>query len=499
MVEFNWTEESVISKIKDIYGTEKIRNIGNISKEEKNLYRAGLRIFGTWEDAVKTAGFNHEDFLKRKKWTEYRVSNEIKRIYGSGEIFEIKNLQKKYPGLYNAGRRIYGSWDEAISAAGYNPDHYNKFTKWSKEVMISELKRTYEEHEDLSTTFLAEINKTSIPVMAKKLFGSYQNALTAAGFNPNEIQRKKSIWSEQEIKEKLLEAYEREGTLSQKVFRAKYKKLVGISHRKYNGWFNMLKHFGLSTDEVKTQWRDDEQILEEILLLKNSGTILSHAHVPNSIYLAASRRFGSWDEALESAGLSPDDERINISWTKRKMIARIQGYSEQGYNISQSSIFSIDSALASSYIMYYRKWDGLLKDAGVFTLTNTNDMDKTKMGYHFQKIMREILEAIGLNFKYETYRGQYRPDFSLNESTVMDAKLSSWTALSDGTLRKYNEICDKLIIFYLRGNEIKGNDFVTFIPVEDFFDALKSRERTDLIECVENLKEKLSELESGAS
>lgn len=47
------------------------------------------------------------------------------------------------------------------------------------------------------------------------------------------------------------------------------------------------------------------------------------------------------------------------------------------------------------------------------------------------------------------------PDFWDESSKIfLDAKLSSWTVFSSTSLEKYLPHCDKLIVVYLRGEEI---------------------------------------------
>lgn len=438
--------------------------------------------------------------MTRVSWTEEMVIAKVKEIYGSGKIHEIGSIQKEEQKLYQAGLRKFGNWDSTLRASGFNPDNFRKMKSWDKETILSELKRIYEISGELSPTYMNANGHSSIPVISKKLFGSYEKAISEAGFDVMEVFRKKNVWTDAEVKEYLLRVFDIEGTFSQKLYRNKYRKLISIAHSKYGGWYRMLKHFDLPTEEVKTQWDSSSQVISEIRSLKESGEGANPSSISNSLYLAAKRKFGSWDAALEASGLDPDIERVNVRWDRDKLLKRLKDYAGAGYNLSWSSILSLDSALAHSFKLYYDSWDDFLKDAGLFNKSISEiSRDKISLGFRFQKVLKEILTSIGISFKYETTVGKYRPDFILNNNTLIDAKLSSWTALCDGTLRKYSEICDKLIIIYLRGNDIESNDFVTFIHIDDFSESLIKKGREDLVRCITDLKSQLDELESSAS
>lgn len=436
--------------------------------------------------------------LAKMKWSSEKIVSELKRLDALNSDLSSSNANKEFKNLYQAGKRFFGSWYKALESAGINTDNHVKTFRWTKDLLIKELQKIYKEHGDLSGTFLQSNGMSSIPVMSKKLFGSYNNALIEAGFNPDEVHRKKHMWTEHDVEKKIREVYEEYDDLSKEFFKKEYSGLVGYCDKAYGGWYHTLKHFGYPTDGICVHWKDDAQIIDELKRKKINGESLAHSDVENNLALIAARRFGSWEEALKTAGIDPEEHRKYNRWTKEKMLEKIKEYYADGYNMCNKSIFQVDSALASSYKMYFDSWDEFLIEAGIFGYDFSNNLGKAVIGYRFQALVKQIFKVLNIKVTSQVSHNNLRPDFTLNESTWIDAKLSSWTALSDGTLEKYCPAIDFLLIVYLRGNPIESSPKVNFIPIDDFFPALVEKGRQDLIEQLFDLR-KAADLADKAS
>jgi hypothetical protein len=350
------------------------------SKINRKLVRAAENEYGSWGLALNALGVEY--IPKRKlpdskiKWSKEKILNEILRIKETDGDLSGGTIQKEHSKLYQAAIRKFGSWKIALQEVGIDVEAYNKLTYWTKESLISELERIYKETNDLSVTYLRDSGYSTLPTTAISLFGSYEVALIEAGFDPNDIQRKKPVWTDRELKNLILNVYNETGTFSERRFRENHSNIISVCQSKFGGWYNTLKHFGLPTEEVKVC-------------------------------------------------------RLN----------------------------------------------------------------KAAVGYQFQSLLKQVFQTINLKFDYEKQHGKVRPDFTLNESTWIDAKLSSWTALSDGTLTKYCAKIPFLIIVYLRGNYMKESNKVNFIPVDDFFPALIEKGRSDLVEQIITLRENVNSIE----
>ncbi len=116
-----WTKAEILREI---------RSLTNLSAKSNqrgfpSLYGATIRHFGSWRKAVEAAGFNYSEVVKRKMPGYWNRERLIKAIQQLSE--KHSNLvRKKHADLYSAGLRLFGSWEEAVKAAGFNYEEIRK-------------------------------------------------------------------------------------------------------------------------------------------------------------------------------------------------------------------------------------------------------------------------------------------------------------------------------------------------------------------------------------
>lgn len=125
-VKQKWSKQRIIETIRDLYQKGVDISASNISKNHIPLFTASCsrRYFSSWGNAVRAAGIDYDKILeagksrrreKLTKWTREQVLEEIRRT-------GPKNLLTTYRdrlALYSAARREFGSWKQALEAAGF--------------------------------------------------------------------------------------------------------------------------------------------------------------------------------------------------------------------------------------------------------------------------------------------------------------------------------------------------------------------------------------------
>ena len=86
------------------------------------LTAAGRRIFGSWKEAVEAAGLNYESVraVRHNYWTESTVIDGIKDYAAIGNKLSLKSTQKERADLIGGAIKCFGSWDRAVTAAGFD-------------------------------------------------------------------------------------------------------------------------------------------------------------------------------------------------------------------------------------------------------------------------------------------------------------------------------------------------------------------------------------------
>ena len=92
---------------------------GFLQKHHRNLYDEGLWLNGNnWDAALCVLGFTPERMRLGTYWQSERVLNEIRLLRDKGIPPYPKYVLKHYAALFGAARVIFGSWRNALLAAG---------------------------------------------------------------------------------------------------------------------------------------------------------------------------------------------------------------------------------------------------------------------------------------------------------------------------------------------------------------------------------------------
>ena len=121
-----WSKERIIAGIREYQAAGGDLSWRVISAEgAPALAAAAVRVnvgFDTWYDAVTAAGIDYEKVARYRHWTPERVVKEIQELAEKEAPLSSKLVQGNHPPLYNAAKRRFGQWDDALIAAGINPD-----------------------------------------------------------------------------------------------------------------------------------------------------------------------------------------------------------------------------------------------------------------------------------------------------------------------------------------------------------------------------------------
>jgi len=203
-MQISWSKEVIITEIYDIayrdsnfFAEVPKLNSKYVREKYPKLFQAAQRYFGSYGAAVEAAGFDYEKIRKRKMGSQKQVIKEIQGMISKEPLYP-DYVKKKHPALFIKARRYFGSWKDAIEATkeylNINLD-YEKIKKihkkWSKENIASEIQRLYEEGKDLSVTSIRKSYPTLLWAAKKSFrFGSWENAVSAAGLDYEEIKSK---------------------------------------------------------------------------------------------------------------------------------------------------------------------------------------------------------------------------------------------------------------------------------------------------------------------
>ncbi len=180
--------------------------------------------------------------------------------------------------------------------------------KWSKESIGLEIVSMYESGENLNYSSIA-VSNLALLRAATRYFGSWEAAVTFAGLDYEEIRRYKS-WTRERIVARIQELHAQGVDLSwRNVCLNVDAQLAAAATKKshFGSWREALESAGLDYDSIRRyrEW-DDERILQQVRELHRGGRELNAKNMEQediALITAARRRFDSWHKALTAAGL----------------------------------------------------------------------------------------------------------------------------------------------------------------------------------------------------
>jgi hypothetical protein len=164
--------------------------------QDKRLATAAFRRFGSRHAAQVAAGIIPADAPRRCSLTRQGVIHALLARHRQGRMLTADaNLD-----LVDRARRLFGTWNGALEAAGLTPLH--RSTRWSRERVIEAIQSLERHgHFEGSSTKIADKNLQSA---ARRRFGTLRAALIAAGIlAPDETVRRQRKWTRQRVIEML--------------------------------------------------------------------------------------------------------------------------------------------------------------------------------------------------------------------------------------------------------------------------------------------------------
>lgn len=255
-----WTRERVIREILARESTgQKLSNSRRNGVDSK-LYQAGSRVFGSWRNALLAAGISPAWVRLTDRWPPEKIVATIRSLAQKGR------LNQRHDNLLKAAQRRFGSWTKAVAAAGIDPTRIRRSPRWTREEIIEGILARALDNAPLASK---KVRPRSLSDAGAKIFGSWRAALAAAGVKPAPI----------------------------------------IAHPASSG-DRMPDVDAVANGVALSQTWTDEGVIDAILArLREHKPINANAvrREHRSLYSGVERRFGNWSKALAAAGLNPEE------------------------------------------------------------------------------------------------------------------------------------------------------------------------------------------------
>jgi len=134
------------------------------------LYAQAVKQFGSWGVAVEAAGFSYAD-IKTRPMTRQEVIAELKELGKNGEPLRSAEHRK----LHRGAVRHFGTWRDALLAAGVDPDMGRK---WTRASVLRSLRAEVEVGRPMGANAMRRRDE-NLYMAARRCFGTWAAACEA--------------------------------------------------------------------------------------------------------------------------------------------------------------------------------------------------------------------------------------------------------------------------------------------------------------------------------
>ncbi|MFI5379752.1 MAG: hypothetical protein ACHRHE_10675 [Tepidisphaerales bacterium] len=133
------------------------------------------RLFGTWNKALAAAGVDAGKVALYRRWTKTTLASALQTFHCANRPMSSGDMQKRDPGLHAAALRLFGSYDAALKAARVEPSAVRRRRRWTRDSILAELRSLQKKRPDFSGK-LVRARYAALYGAAIRSFGSFKAA-----------------------------------------------------------------------------------------------------------------------------------------------------------------------------------------------------------------------------------------------------------------------------------------------------------------------------------
>jgi hypothetical protein len=123
------------------------------------------------------------------KWTRRKLLAELRALHAAGEDLSTSGVRMVTgrSGILVAGQKLFGTYANAVEAAGIDYDTVSRQRRWRGGDLLEELRQRHRKGQSLAPNRHASPEVKTLHSAAVRVYGSYRAALVAAGVDPADV------------------------------------------------------------------------------------------------------------------------------------------------------------------------------------------------------------------------------------------------------------------------------------------------------------------------
>lgn len=315
----------------------------------------------------------------RQRWNKGRIIAIIRQLHREKQPLNSGHIQRHRLSLYSSSLRYFGSWKNAVEAAGLQYEKvYRKAGRgswrWNRAIVIATIQQLHQAGDPLNAVHVQRHHHSLYPA-AVKYCGGWGRAVSAAGIEYARVRKCRPCrsWSKAEVIRVIRSRRRRKLSLSTKAVSREDYGLLRAARRKFgkNGWRKALRAAGVNPIglDPRIQWTR-QRIMAEIHRRFALGLPLHQSHMTQNgyagLFTAARRFYGSWSKTITAAGIVYANVKANRRgyWSKKRIVSEIRKLERQGVRLSMRATERSRPDLVGIALLYFGSWQAAVEAAG---------------------------------------------------------------------------------------------------------------------------------------
>ncbi|MFC1672432.1 MucR family transcriptional regulator [Planctomycetota bacterium] len=227
-------------------GTGKYGPMTYATAEKKlgGLARQASYAFGTWYDALEAAGVETSGF---RHWTKKEIIRAIRDRRREKKSLMASVINEEDCGLGGAARRYFGTWEKAVRAAGIDYSKINPFKNRSRAALAKELQTWVKKHGPLNW---ADMNAKDVAMLSSvnRRYGSLEQAARSLRLPYQSLM---PLWTKDKIKKVIRRRYREKQPLRSGAVKEDDSALFAAARRYFGSWTKSLAAACYRYDKIK--------------------------------------------------------------------------------------------------------------------------------------------------------------------------------------------------------------------------------------------------------
>ena len=251
-----WDKPAILKELQRLHKAGKDLSYNGLARSMQSLVSAAAYHFGSYRRAVQLAGIDYSEVIRRPRWTRQRIIALLKKARRAGHDLHWSAVTKRRDELGKAAfaslqKRLFGTWNRALQAAGLDSSQISRYRRWDRNSITFELRSRAGDSSPLNSGAIQD-EDPGLHAAAVRHFGSYDAALRAAKLLPQQIRRRRT-WSKTQVTQSIRAAAKAGQSLSDSSVRQHSPALYGAAVRLFGAFTAARKAAGVGYKRATRQ------------------------------------------------------------------------------------------------------------------------------------------------------------------------------------------------------------------------------------------------------